>query len=165
MKTLLILTLSSICWLPVIAQPDEFRGHREEKPNKEKVEAMKISFLTRRMDLTTEEAQRFWPVYNQYAEELEKSRGKRKAGMDETRNDPEKLTDAEIEKRIDAEMTFRQEELDIQKKYHSRFKQVLPIRKVARFYRAEEEFKRELIERLRQGKENKPGPPTQRMRR
>jgi len=154
-----------MCWISAVAQPKEFRGDREEKPNKEKVETMKIGFLTRWMDLTGEEAQRFWPVYNQYSDELEKSRAKRKAGMEETRKEPEKLTDAEIEKRIDAEMTFRQEELDIQKKYHSKFKQVLPMRKVARFYKAEEEFKRELIERLRQGRDNRPGPPPQRMRR
>lgn len=166
MKTLLIILIGLLTGSSVFGQPgNDFRGGGDGKPGKEKVEAMKIGFLTQKLDLTPEEAQRFWPVYNQYSEEIEQIRANRKAKMDETRNDPDKLSDAEIEKRIDAEMTFRQEELDIQKKYHSRFKQVLTVRKVARFYRAEEEFKRELIERLKQGNNGRPGHPPQGPRR
>jgi hypothetical protein len=72
----------------------------------------------------------------------------------------DEMSDAEIEKAVDGEIAFRQAELDIQKKYHPQFKKVLPIRKVGRLYRAEEEFKRELLNKLQDNKGGRrQGPP------
>ena len=36
------------------------------KPNREKIKAMKVGFITEKLDLTTAEAQKFWPVYNEF---------------------------------------------------------------------------------------------------
>ncbi|QQR95672.1 MAG: hypothetical protein IPJ93_02755 [Bacteroidota bacterium] len=59
------------------------------------------------------------------------------------------MSDKEVEKVVDDEIVFRQSELDIIKKYHAQFKQVLPIKKVARLYQAEEDFKKELLRQLK----------------
>ena len=37
-----------------------------EPPKKEKMEAMRVGFITQKLDLTSEEAQKFWPVYNEF---------------------------------------------------------------------------------------------------
>ncbi len=58
------------------------------------------------------------------------------------------MSDAEVEKMVDQEMAFRQSELDLQKKYHPQFKKVLPIKKVAKMYKAEDDFRRELLNQL-----------------
>lgn len=128
----------------LFAQPP---GDRMED-KKEKIEAMKVGFLTKRLDLTTEEAQKFWPVYNQFQSELENLRKNRKKEVKEAKADFSDLSDKEVEKVVDNEIVFRQSELDVIKKYHSQFKQVLPIKKVAVLYRTEEDFKRELLQRL-----------------
>jgi hypothetical protein len=44
----------------------------EDKKDGGRIEALKIAYLTRKLNLTTEEAQKFWPVYNKYADELRK---------------------------------------------------------------------------------------------
>ena len=65
------------------------------------------------------------------------------------------MGEKEIEKFVDSELTFRQSELDLLKKYHGQFKQVLPIKKVAMLYRAEEDFKRELLDRIKENRQDK----------
>src|SRR5258706_16201427 len=48
------------------------------QPPREKVEAFKIGFLTKRLNLTPDEAKNFWPVYNKFQDELEKARKQRR---------------------------------------------------------------------------------------
>jgi len=132
----------------VFGQPDN---------RKEKIETFKISYLTKQLDLTREEAQRFWPVYNEYQDEMDKMReaNKEKFGKDKRLED---LTDEEVEKLVDARIIMQQQELDIRKKYHAELKSVLPIKKVARLYRAEVEFKKILLNHLK-GEGKKPSHP------
>ena len=127
----------------------------EEK--KEEIEAMKVAFLTRKLDLTPDEAKTFWPVYNQYWGELDKIRDARRKEMKSSREEFDTMGDKDLEKIVDGEIAFRQSELDILKKYNSQFKQTLPMKKVAKLYRAEEDFKRELLHRIQERKENKGG--------
>ena len=113
------------------------------------IAAMKVSFITRKLNLTPKEAQLFWPVYNQYEEELETLRKNHRKMMNETKNDFSQVSDADIEKMVDEQINFRQKEIDILKKYHPQFKKVLPVKKVALLYKAEEEFKRHLIKQIK----------------
>lgn len=46
-------------------------GHRQ--PGR-KMKALKVAYVTRQLNLTPEEAEKFWPVYNNYIEELRKAR-------------------------------------------------------------------------------------------
>ncbi len=135
---------------------------QDKRPERENVEAMKIGFLTDRLDLTPEEAQKFWPVYNQYSDEMEKLRKSRRLNLMEARQNMDEMSDSEAEKFVDSELKFRQDELDIMKKYHPRFKTILVPKQVARLYKAEEDFKRRLLEMLKDRPDgrggNRPGP-------
>ena len=149
--------LFCLTWMTVPAQrpgppPRDRVMDREDR--KEQIESMKIAFITKKLDLTPDEAKRFWPVYNQYTDELQGLRKDRRERNRDAREDFDKLGDKEVEKLVDDEIVFRQQEIDVIKKYHAQFKSVLPIKKVARLYRAEEEFKRELLERIRDRKED-----------
>ena len=125
--------------------------------DREDIESMKIAFLTRRLNLTPDEARKFWPVYNQFSEELKVIRENRNKAAKDTKDNFETLSDKEVEKIVDGEITFRQQEIDLLKKYHNQFKQTLPIKKVAKLYRAEEDFKRELLERIKERRAQRPG--------
>ncbi len=136
----------------------EKRNERQEE-RKENIEAMKVGFITKKLDLTSEEAQKFWPVYNQYSDKIQEVRKKRRMDNRETKQKFDALSDKEVEAAVDNEMGFRQKELDIQKEYHSKFKSVLPIKKVAKLYAAEEQFKMELLNKLRDKERKQPPPP------
>jgi hypothetical protein len=86
-----------------------------------KLEAVKIGYLTRRLDLSPEEAQRFWPIYNQYSDEM--LRARQDARLNNT-----------------PEITLEENLLNIRKKYNAEFNKALPPDKVNNFYRAEKEF-------------------------
>jgi len=146
--------------------PEAKKEKRMERQNerKEDIETLKIGFLTKKLDLTPEEAQRFWPVYNQFNDKMQDIRKKRREDNKEAKQKFEELSDKEVELAVDNEMASRQKELDIQKEYHAKFKSVLPIKKVARLYNAEEQFKMELLNKLKDRKDPPPphgpeGPP------
>lgn len=149
---ILTICMSMLATFNILAQP----GSRMQE-KKEQIEAMKIGFITKQLDLTSEEAKNFWPVYNQYQKELDDLRKKRRGDRREAKDDFENMSDKGMEKVVDDEIVFKQSELDIIKRYHSQFKQVLPIKKVARLYRSEEDFKRELLQKLKERRELKQG--------
>jgi len=118
--------------------------------NREDIESMKIAYLTKKLDLTPDEAKKFWPVFNQFSEELKSVRSNRRKTGREAKEDFDNLSDKELEKIVDGDIAMRQQELDVIKKYNSQFKQVLPMKKVAALYRAEDDFKKELIEKIKE---------------
>jgi Spy/CpxP family protein refolding chaperone len=136
----LILLLSSFSF----AQPGPRAAEKQED-----IESMKVAFITKKLNLTPEEAQLFWPVYNQYSDKLKELRKKRRQDLKTTKENFDEMTDKEVEAAVDAEIIFRQKELEIQKEYHTKFKAVLPIKKVAKLYASEEEFKKVLLDKLK----------------
>lgn len=112
---------------------------------REKIEALRVAFITKELNLGAEEAQKFWPLYNEYQDKLKAARRELKAHRAEFANDKE------AQEFLDAELLYRQRELSLYKQYYDKFKQVLSVKKVAQLRHAEEEFKKELLKQL-QGK-------------
>ncbi len=117
---------------------------------KEEIEKFRKEFFTRQLSLNAEEAKKFWPIYDEMQIEFQKIQKDKRTRMRAFREDFESMTDAELEKAINDEMIFRQKELDLDKKYHEKYKAVLNVRKLALYYRAQEGFKRELIRKLQE---------------
>lgn len=123
-------------------------AQNDSNQKNENREARKIAFFTTKMDLNSEESQNFWPVVNEMNMELKKIRNKNAHGrmilMDKKSED---LSDKELEEILDARMQIGKEQIDIKIKYHEKFKKVLPIQKLAKFYQATREFKKLQSER------------------
>lgn len=153
MKTQFIALLFTATIFQTVAQPPVPEGRREN------VEAVKIAFITRELNLSPEEAQKFWPVYNQFQNEMDALRKDKRDDKREIKRGLEQMTDEEIAKSVDEVIINEQRELDVKKKYHAEFKKVLSIRKVAQLYRAEQEFKKEVLRRMRE--EGRPKQPMQ----
>lgn len=99
----------------------EGRGPGGRPKDGNRIESLKIAFITRKLDLSPEEAQKFWPVYNKYAEELKKTH-------QELRNN----NGTEIEK--------EEKMLTLRKKYNLEFQKVLSSEKANNYFRVEKEF-------------------------
>jgi len=152
MKKYLIILFVIFSTSLMAQQPPQ--GDEPPRPARERVEAMKVGFLTQRLNLTPEEAKAFWPVYNKYQDELEALRKSRRDNLVNAKMNFDEMSEKDVEKAVDSELGFRQSELDLLKKYHSQFKQVLPIKKVAKLYKAEEDFKRELLDRIKENRQD-----------
>ena len=120
---------------------------------REKIESQKIAFITNQLDLTSEEAQVFWPVYNEFSKEIKSLHNEKKENSKEIRKNIENMSDSEIAKVLEKIFVIEQKELDVKKKYNLKFQKILSTQKVAKLYRAEREFKKELLNRIRKGGE------------
>jgi uncharacterized protein YaiL (DUF2058 family) len=137
------------------------KGHLQGQDKKEDIDAMKIAYITKELSLTPEEAQLFWPVYNQYNDKLQDLRKKRMDNARQTKDNVDKMTDKEVEQSIDNDLISRQKELDLRKEYAAKFKAILPVKKIAKLYQAEEQFKRVLLNKLKDHPDGPPSPPAQ----
>jgi hypothetical protein len=116
----------------------------------ERLEAMKIGFITERLNLSSDEAKIFWPVYNKFTNDLKKLRQSTKGKIAEEMSDMPAMTDAEAEKVLNDMVSFKINEAELLKKYATEFKKVLPVKKVVLLFKAENDFKRELLKKLSQ---------------
>jgi len=113
----------------------------------ERIEAMKAAFITERLGLTPEEAQIFWPLYNEYRDSQRELRREYRP-----RKPIEEMTEAEASDFLDRSLEEETQLLELRRQYLGRFQQVLPARKVALLGKVEEEFKRELLRRVRENR-------------
>ena len=116
---------------------------------KQKMMSEKIAFLTAEMDLTPEEAQAFWPVYNEVNkrsdEAMHKVFGTFKA-LEQALN--EGKSEKEVQKLLDEYLQALDMQKEANKEAADKYKKVLPAEKVARLYVGEERFRRQHIRRL-----------------
>jgi len=110
------------------------------------IESIKIGYLTKKLDLTTEESQKFWPVYNQYQHELYKLTKQKKEAREQNAANPDQS--------IDDDFDFDTKILNHKKKYRIEFGKILSAEKVKTFYIAERDFKEELIKQLKNRSDN-----------
>jgi hypothetical protein len=139
-----------VCFAILVLQ--QFAIAQETELNattKEKIEAEKVAFITKKMDLTPTESQAFWPIYNQYRKELETTRQDKKDLLHDAKKKYETMTDAEIEKAIQESFLMEQHELDLKKKYFFEFKKIITSKKIAKLYRAERLWTLQLVQRLK----------------
>ena len=126
---------------------------------KEKIQSEKIAFLTTEIGLTPEEAQAFWPVYNQVEKEKDEAMHNVIKAYKELCKAIEaggKDVSALLDKYIAAQAKMNEVENGVAAKY----KAVLPVEKVAKLYVSEERFRRNHIRKLHGG-EGRPGQPGQ----
>lgn len=132
-KSLLI--LSMFMWSAGLVLAQEGGDQRGDGG---KLKAYQIAYLTKKLDLTPEEAQRFWPVFNKYEDEIRITRIQNKQS-----------TEVELEEKM----------LNVRKKYFDEFSRVLNKERADRVFKADREFKdvvrKELMERRQLRQQNK----------
>ena len=130
------------------------KGKEVKRENKK---AEKIAFISTKLELTVAEAEKFWPIYNASEAEFKLLKKEHRAAMGEKKKISE-MSDNEVEKLLDTGLEIQQKELDIRKKYLVKFKEVLPIKKVAKLTRIEHEFRKRNFPKKGEMKD-RPSPP------
>lgn len=124
MKHLILILILSVSSFSIVnAQKDG----REQKT--EKVQALKIAFITQKLELTSDEAQRFWPVYNRYETEIRQVMTENKLSGDAIDNE-EKI-------------------LNVKKRFKSEFIKVIGQPKTNTLFNSEREFRGVLMRQLK----------------
>ncbi len=122
---------------------------RGEFARSEKVEAAKIAFITDKVGLSSDQAQKFWPVYNEYETKrrdlVKNYRGEYRSNLDE-------MSEQEAKARIEGMFEIKEKELALEKEYTAKFQRAISAKQVIMLYRAEREFTKMLLKRLDSGR-------------
>lgn len=122
----------------------------------EKIKAWKTAYITEKLALSSAEAEKFWPIYNKYDEMFHDLRKKERNEIyKKLRDGLENLTDAEANELIDKNLSIESSELELRKQMTTELRKVLSPKKIIILKKAEEDFKRELLERYRSSKGEK----------
>ncbi|MGS2726954.1 sensor of ECF-type sigma factor [Psychroserpens sp. BH13MA-6] len=130
-----------------LAQP---RGKMNER-----IQAQKIAFITERLSLTPEEAQKFWPIYNAFEEKTEKIRTEDLRSIKKTMYQNPELSEADANKLLNQLMTAENDMHNAKLQLVQDLKDVISSEKILRLKASEEAFNRKLLEKLRQFKEKR----------
>ncbi|WP_316816020.1 hypothetical protein [Pedobacter nyackensis] len=141
MKQLIIAMLFLIPIVTMAQRP----GERSDE-----IESYKIAYLTQKLELSPEEAKVFWPIYNDWQREQTNLRKERMQMISFRKiTEIEELSDTQVQTLILNDFSYKQRELNLDKKYYYKLSSNLPIKVVGKFYRAQEAFKRELLAKYR----------------
>ena len=123
-----------------IAQDEEMDNIRDTR-GRERIRAAHAAYVTQRLELTPEEAEKFWPVYREYNE---KRRAIRQQLRDARRSDMGET------KLLDLDLKVKQQELDLEKEYTDRLQKVISPGKVVKLRQAELDFRKLVLRQIQQ---------------
>ncbi len=149
MKNLLIvcLILSSF---PLFAQKKE---SKDEK--KQRIEAARVSFITKKLELTPEESKEFWPIVNEMETKIKISRKALKDRFKKMKQEDEKIDEKTYQKLIEDMHEQQISILEIKNEYVQKIASVIGYEKTFRFeHQIQREFKKQLMDRMKKGHVN-----------
>ena len=115
-----------------------------KKRSKEKLKAQKIAYITTELNLSSEESQSFWVVYNEHHQELRKVRNdirKVKPSSD--------MSEEEATAVVNQSLEYAEKELQLKKAYIEKMKGVVSMKKIAKLQMVEKEFKRKMLGKIK----------------
>ena len=142
--TLIAVLFNTAIFAQAPLQPPQGQGDRGEK-----IEALRIAFISQQLNLTPQEAQKFWPVYNQFHGDMKTLQQNFKM-------------DAKVQLTAEQQLDMEQKKLDLKKKYKGQFEVALGKDKVNQLYNLERQFHeklKELREQRQQQRGNGQGVP------
>ena len=140
MKAVFKIIFLSVMAVSAFAQDEDLPQPQDQKV-RDKIEAARIAYITDQLQLTPGEAEKFWPVYREFAE---KRRGIRQQ-MREARTADPAQTDQEA---VDQQFKMKQQELDLEKDYSGRLLKVISAQKLRSLPQAERKFRQMILDQI-----------------
>lgn len=151
MKHFTVLLIAVICSISVFAQ-----GHGKQE-DFELYKAKRVSYMTEKMQLTPQEAQKFWPIYNEFDKLRWECHEKRRDLERKVKDNYDKFSDSDFKKMNSEMVALSVKECELVKTYNAKFLEVLPVKKVILIGPTENEFRFKMIQEFRKKeKENNP---------
>jgi len=127
-----------------------------QNPNMERLNAYKIAFFTKRLNLTPQEAEKFWPVYNEFQAKKIHTQQERALIAQTVNVNGSTMSEKELIDLGDKWVDLEVQEARLSQEFHIKVKTILPPMKIVRLYQAENQYKLQLLNELqdrRQGRQ------------
>lgn len=132
------------------------QGPGDDKERDDKIEALKVGFITKELNLTTSEAEKFWPIYNEMDAKMKELRQSCRKINKDLKDSEEKMTNDDAKKKLSTLFENDQKELDLKKEYSEKFIKIIGEKRTLKLLSLEHEFRRVLLERLKDRKDGDP---------
>jgi Spy/CpxP family protein refolding chaperone len=109
-----------------------------QNQDRQKIESAKIGLITNRLNLTTEQAPQFWPIYNEYSDRR----------RDISRQLRKKPGGNEAISELNESVELKQKLVDLEKEYNAKFLRVITAQQLQELHNTERMFNKMLIDRL-----------------
>jgi Spy/CpxP family protein refolding chaperone len=139
--------------ITTFAQPGSRIKERLQQ-KKDNIKSMKIAFITTELNLTPDEATKFWPLFNAF-EDKQKDIKKDRVKNYMDRIESENLSEKEAISLVNQMESTEEELYQVRKKFITSLKAVLPATKILKLRKAEEEFSKRLLQQYRDKKTGK----------
>ena len=106
-----------------------------------KIDSEKIAYLTQQMQLSSEEAAKFWPLYSAYRREMAQLRAREKQLMKFVSG----TSEAELTHQLDALISVKKQRAALREQHLQQCRAILPAEKVLRYLIAEDNYKKHLL--------------------
>jgi hypothetical protein len=153
--------INKLAWIliPLLFATNSFAQDDENSKDKDdKIEALKVGFITKELNLTSAEAEKFWPLYNEMDGKLKEIRQSNRKINQDLRESEEKISNDDAKKKLNTLFENDQKELDLKKEYSEKFIKVIGEKRTLKLLSLEHEFRRVLLERLKDRRDGGPGP-------
>lgn len=149
MKNLLIVCL-------ILSSFSLFAQKKESKDEKkQRIEAARVSFITKKLELTPEESKEFWPVVNEMETKIKTSRKVLKDRFKKMKQEDEKIDEKTYQKLIEDMHEQQISILEIKNEYVQKIASIIGYEKTFRFeHQIQREFKKQLMDRMKKGHVN-----------
>jgi len=122
----------------------------QRRPDKEKIKSLKVAYITERLNLTSSEAQEFWPIYNAHEEKMESFREQERSGIYSKIRDMETLNDNEVERLLEDLIALQESKQNANSQFLKDIRTVISAKKTFILLKTENGFKRRLLQQYRQ---------------
>jgi Skp family chaperone for outer membrane proteins len=127
-----------------------------QRGNNERIKALRTAHITQALDLNSAEAEKFWPIYNKHTAQMEALRKQeRREVMMVVNGDMSSVSDADANELIDKILSFKVNQIEHQKALVQELRGIIPPQKILRLQKAEEDFRKILMEQLKQRRGNR----------
>lgn len=130
---------------PLLAQDDDLPPAQDPKV-RDKIQAARVAYITDQLALTPEEAEKFWPIYREFAEKRKEIRQQ----LRQTRKnpDPGKTQEQNEKQLVDEQLEAKQKELNLEKDYSGKLLKVISAQKLRSLPDAERRFRQMILDQI-----------------
>lgn len=127
---------------------------QSQRINSEKIDAYKKIYLTEKLNLDQKNESKFWEVYDVYQENLKDNYRKRRLKYRTINLDSSNFSDEEYEQFINDFLDYEKKKIDLRAKLIVDLKEFMSLKKTSYLFRLEDDFRREMMDKLRANKKN-----------
>jgi hypothetical protein len=139
MKNIIIILIALSWSIALIGQ----KGYG--KRSTEKIDALRIAYITDNLNLTPEEAKEFWPVYNEFENKLEEHRESQWSLIEAS----DSVDESHAKEILAKSIALDESELNLKKTYMDRLSKIIGYRKVLKLKSLDRSFKKELLSKMK----------------